>query len=1375
MTELNWDRFENLPGDRRTNFELLWRGAVWLTFARYGKFASRAQQPGVEFHLDLERDCQLGAAGQWFGWQTKWWDIGSGTQIGKTRRLDVEDSQAKTKRHVPGLTDWVLCTRRPLTPEDQKWYDGLAPGFKLHNQVSEELATLLAGDAALLRETYFGDLVLTPDRLTDARGTAVEEVRDRWFPEVHQSTAAEQTLRRMLAEPEAWTDLAEISDDINDLIRAIQTHVAATPLPAGVQTELDALLGTAQTVRGLLADAHEHVAKQHDHTWLELGEVVVPESPALNPPVLRRLRAANHPASLACTNLVAGTRRAAVLAGQVFSQLQVRLAVVTGDAGFGKTQLAAKLTDASGDRPAGVLLYGRRLGARDDLDKLARQITCAGKPVETFEALLAAVDAAAARAGCRLPIVIDGLNEAENPTEWKPLLGRLQATLARYPSVLVVCTVRRSFVDRVLPSTVTDQVELDGFTHDLDDAVERYFDFFKIDTDGADLPRELFRQPLALRIFCSVANPDREGRVSLALLPRSLQAMFGEYLKDVGQRVDRLHAGISSADVERALQQLGLEMWDTGARAVSEDRARELFNDTGRWAESILAALEHEGILLRQPTEDAESASAGAGMTVAVVYDLLAGHIIASALLRTRGSAFTSSLCRPDTMSLFRGSVDTRHPLSADVFDALVFLAPEEGAGHLWALVDGPLVESALMRVTALAPEEVDAGTVEAFTQHFETLVQRRDFWPGLEVVRAVPSHPLNSTYLDAVLRPLAVADRDLLWTEWLRTSADTVLAEIGSLTDHWRNRADRTDADALRARWVMWMLTSTVRDLRDAATAALYWYGRGDADGLFALAIESLTVNDAYVGERVVAAAYGIATANQLNDPEFGDCLATYLNQLAEVLTGPTATTPTFHRLTRYYAAGTIEFARVHYPGAIPAAVLDSVEFAPGPLPEALHDDDARRNEVRRTIHMDFGNYTLGRLFDDRRNYDYDHAGHRDATDRILGVVYDLGWRQERFEEIESRISRRDNDRGPGRIERYGKKYGWIGFYLVSGMLNAQGDGIPWLEVDVDPTFPQPSPRLPMELPAWARPTPRDERRWLVDGKVAVPDELLYCASLDGVEGPWVLVHAEIRTEGRSHGRNVFGLFNTVAVDAGDLDPLMDYWSGIAHPGRDLIDLASAYYLFAGEIPWHSRMVTSGDDDPYYDDLRIEEIEDLDGARSGLGDTGGGDILPAEDSNLDWEELAAGLIRRQRDWPTYRTLRFESLAHGFSWEGHHSSQNQEFAYVPSQRLSHHFGLRAGGASFDQFEAGGKPASRSFGPPEGFAGYLLYVREDLVKAFARGRAVVTLGWGERETRFSPSGKVPERLLKVYQAGGNVWRTHRMVVEPESPSEEASHE
>jgi hypothetical protein len=116
MPALNWDNFLTLPGSARDNFENLCRAATRHSYGRYGHFAATAQQPGVEFHLRIDRPgSSLGDPGMWFGWQTKWWDLLGGKPIGANRRTDVEDSIKTTRKHLPQITDWVLWTRRPLT------------------------------------------------------------------------------------------------------------------------------------------------------------------------------------------------------------------------------------------------------------------------------------------------------------------------------------------------------------------------------------------------------------------------------------------------------------------------------------------------------------------------------------------------------------------------------------------------------------------------------------------------------------------------------------------------------------------------------------------------------------------------------------------------------------------------------------------------------------------------------------------------------------------------------------------------------------------------------------------------------------------------------------------------------------------------------------------------------------------------------------------------------------------------------------------------------------------------------------------------------------------------------------------------------------
>lgn len=1308
MPELNWDTFRALPGDARGNFERLCRASAFHAYHRYGRFAATAQQPGVEFHLNIDGPgCSLGDRGRWYGWQCKWWDLPSGTAMGATRKKDVLASISATKRHVPGITDWVLWTRRPLTHGDQEWFYGLDAGMRLHLWTEDNLDQLLVGDAALLREAYFGDLILTSDRLAHAHQRAAAAAGDRWTPEVHQPSDAERHLRRMLAERDPWEHLKNAGSDINRFAAAV-TEASAT-LDEPLASDVAAIVATGGAVAQLLDDAYQQL-RAGDATMLaSVGREPTPGPPPASPVVLRRLRGRQHPAAPSLTNLIAFIREALPLVEDVQAYLTTSLAVVAGDAGYGKTQLAAQITASTAARPAGVLLYGRHLTRQGTLDDLARQFTVGGTQIDSFEALLAAVDAAAARARCRLPVVIDGLNEAEDPIAWPPLLRTLLVMLERYPSVLVISTVRSEFLDLAIPDEVHDILIVDGFDEDLNAAIDRYFTHYKIDTGDAELPRELLNHPLSLKIYCSVANPERENPVGVERLPESLTGMFDQYLIAAGRRIAELTPSIQPHDVALALDKLGAELWQTRARDIPQIRAQELLGDTTRlWQDSLLSALEHDGIVIRQPNEAGET-------TVSLVYDMLAGHVIATSLLSANGSRVADVLGQEATTTLFAGDYRDRHPLADDIFDALVGKMPRAGAPQLWQVVEDRLRPAAVYRAAGLEADFLDAATIDEIAAGVDVLRGSQDIFGRLYATRGARRHPLNALFLDRILHDRAVAARDLRWTEWLRVHRRRLRTDAAALAARWRGQSARTDADRLRARWLMWTLTSTDRDLRDAATAALYWYGRNDADALFAMASESLTINDPYVSERMTAAAYSVATAHQLPNPTFEAALATYLTALLPALTGPAAASPTSHALIRYYVTGTFKFADSFYPAALPAGTTLPLTFTAGPAVVPLPEGDPRREEVRRTLRMDFHNYTLGRLFPDRDNYDFGHSAHKGAVDDVLGVVHALGWRGELFDDIERRIDERSRYDGPAHVERYGKKYGWIGFYTVAGILADRGQPPTWLEVDIDPTFPQPPQRAPLALPTWARRTPVNDARWLRAGIVRVPDSFLRPGSLDTDPGPWLLAHAELEVKDPRTGRNTFGLFNTVLIYQADLVDVLEELDAPAHPGRSLIDVPSDYYVFAGEIPWNDRFAAPEHGytvrDMYHDAVH----------RSGRG------------------------------------IPIERVAHLYAWESSHSSENQAAAYVPSRLFSEAFDLRSVPAGFDQVEPSGAVATRSFAAPSGFTGQLLYLRADLVRSYAAGRAIVTFAWGERRLQLIWPEEPTRAAQNAYSSRANVWR------------------
>jgi hypothetical protein len=1312
-TPLTWDGFTDLPGNPAVNFELLWRSAVYRNYAKYGTFTARVQQPGVEFHLEIDKPgCPLGAVGRVFGWQTKWFaQLAPGTALSDTRKRQIVKSINATRKHWPNITDWVLVTKHPMTAGDQSWFTSLNVGMQLHQASHPELADLLVGDALTLREAYFGSLILTPERLKAEHDHSTARVKDRWVREVHQASDTEHLLRRILAQPDAWADVSDVGADIGRFSQDVAAAVAG--LDTAAAADVTAVLDAASEIRTVLADIHDTFISGDVAHLLGAGARPTVAMPLAEPPVLRNLKSQSHPAAPALANLISYSREAAALIELVGDCVSTPLVVVSGNAGFGKTQLAAGLSaptpqSGSAELPAGVFMEGRFLARRHTLDDFARQTRINGKPVDSFDKVLAAVDAAAQRAGARLPLVIDGLNEAEAPKEWLPLLRQLFTLLPAYPNVLVVCTIRAAFVPDCIPPELPEASELTGFVGNLDDAIALYFKHYKIDRGDAELPLDQLTHPLTLRIFCEVANPDRQESVRAESLPKSLTGMFDAYLDQLVTRVAHLHGHLHQMDVLDGIVAIGAELWAAQSRVVPQGRAKELLGDTHRrWEDTLLYALEGEGFLIRYPN--------GPGYDVGIVYDLLAGHVIARSLIAGHNGGLRDVMSTDIAVARFASA--TAHPLAYDIFRGLVGGMPRVAAGQLWKIVPPQLQKAALLEAISLEAAHIDSATVEQLAGAADVLRGRRDLFDQLLPVRSVVGHPLNATFLDTILKDRSVAERDLRWTEWLRSRAGRLHSDVAALSVRWQQEPRRTEADKLRARWLMWTLTSTDRTLRDATTAALHWYGFHDPRGLFELAVDGATINDPYILERMLAASAGVAMTRQVHDPEFEPVLADFLGALAGLFTGPGASAPASHALTRHYTSQLFAITGRYYPAALPAGVALPLVFTPAPAVEMLPVGDARRDEVKHTIRMDFGNYTLGRLFVDRRNYDDEHPGHQEATAHVLGVVYALGYRGQLFEDAERSIDDTSRFRQGSKIDRYGKKYGWIGFHVHSALMADRGNATDWLEVDIDPSFPQQPPPLSLKLPTWARQTPADDRKWLRDGIVKVPDTLAEVAELDGAGGPWVLTHAFLESQDVVTGRRTFGLFNIVLVDQSELPRLLDHLDTVVHPGRDLIDIPASYYTFAGEIPWSAGFAApepaQAPSSVYRDRLRLPD-----------GD-----------------------------------LEFEVVSHNYAWESYHSPMNDADGYTPGKLVAQAADLRGVAHGFDQVEPDGTAASRTFSAPAGFEGHLLYQRLDLLMSYAAGRAIVTFGWGERQTQMAWPERLDDTFQRLYQAGRNVWRKH----------------
>ena len=1250
MPELNWAAFEGLAGSREDNFERLCRHLVRRHYGTYGRFRALSMQPGVEFHVHLDNDAPgLGKAREWWGWQCRWYDVSSGRQIGSARRGKIEDAIRTTERHLPEITDWVLWTRRPLTPTDQTWFDGIKTDMRLHLWTETELEEHLSGPGEIFRRSYFGDLILDSRELSLLCDRAIGPIRMRWIPEVHQESQAEVQVRKMLGEALGWDALQQACRWLKADLERLETD--AEGVTHTHAAGLHQLISESQDVLGDLESAHDAlVAQRLDAVGELLDRCQLPDL-SRHGLLLSSLRAHNYVSALTATNVLQAARIGESLLVDLDELLGQSIVAVLADAGCGKTQLAAALVQQAGSRPAGLLLHGRDLSSRGSIDDLARRVSIDGQPVSSMEALLAALNGAAERAGCRLPLVIDGLNEAEDPRQWRHELAMLAQSLRDFSSVLVVLTLRPDFSTDCLPEI--PQIELAGFERNTREAVAAYFRHYRINPRDADLPWDLFVHPLSLRLYCEVANPDRLQWVGAEALPSSLTQVFETYLTQSARRVDELSSAahrISAVDVELALRVIGGLLWGQNGRAIGVKGLRSLLDDPGcRWHDSIVRAMEQEGLLLR--VNDRETGEENA---VALAYDALAGHVIASVLVEDMTDQVEQWFGDSANLGKITGSQESRHPLAPDILRSLVALLPRRTGLQAWPLLPEPSRSGALLDAAYLLEAEfLDVSTLDQVLPLVQSGgTQRRDILVRLMRTRGIVGHPLNVSFLTKALLPMTVALRDLRWSEWVRRNGEELREDLRRVSKVWQEETARSEGDELRAEWVAWLLTSNVRVLRDEAIRALLHFGRFAPESLFRLTLRFLTVNDAYVVQGVLAAGFGVTMSRQLPDADFAQALHEYLTGLQSALVAPGATSPTDDWLCRRYATGTFELARRFHEKAVPVDLVSGpIPFQPGPDVERLDQSDVRYEEAAHSLRMDFENYTIGGLFDDRRNYDDDHAVYKNGVAEVLSVVWGLGWREDELGDIDSRVLSRSDD--VGRTERYGKKYGWIGFFALAGRMDAAAQLTryePISDLGIDPSFPEPTPPLEIALANWTASHPADDEQFVVNGRVAIPLGFLKPNALQGVDGPWVAVSGHLTLDVEKSGRRAFGLLYGLLVPGEHVEALGQILRGRKHPGRHwLPEVPIDYYTFAGEIPWSSHFAQFVD----YPDLR-------------------------------------SMYTRQLQRNEGESIEVECIAHGYGMESHQSETSVAGgALVPSKLFSQTLDLRAIPPSFNQVTAGG--------------------------------------------------------------------------------------
>ena len=825
-------------------------------------------------------------------------------------------------------------------------------------------------------------------------------------------------------------------------------------------------------------------------------------------------------------------------------------------------------------------MLAKDLKSNDSIDSLIAQLQFEGGIcIHNLEELLTALEEYGARNRCRVPWVIDGLNESQDPSSWHDIIARIiEVIQGRHEHVLLVVTLRTGQCSSERDAwrhgglyisedqlfaykkiCIPDCMEcVRGVAPSCDEMVKKYFKYFKIAYDGHEIPWTLLH-PLMLRLYCESVNKSRMNWVRAESLPYDLSEVFDGYCSQIAINIagnKAIRSRKRESEYRKCIRSIGKILWDGGKRYASITLLSKEFPDNnGGWESEWENILSQEGLILSRPDwEDKDKT------VFEVVYDGLAGYLVADFL--------SESALDNDIKVVAQKLLSRKHELSDDILSFLTWLYPRRNYGSmLYKCFEGP-TRAVVLRKTIYG----DARYMSEETKNdLIDLAQSNDDFASqcfsMVFSRAINTkHPINVLFLDRLLNKYDCGVRDRVWGRWLYTFRDQIYKRLMSILS---NVASIEDFAAQKFfMFLKWMCVSNVLSIRDRATQIMILLGERFPCVILGQIISSIGCNDPYVIERLAAAGYGILMSlfSSRRDDLISKNGLDYSQALIANVLEVGSKFPTADIIALDYMINSI--ALVNYVSSRQVSFAFPYIIYHSPFRKVRDVDLNGCTQVADAIHMDFENYTLTRLVGDMP-YRTDSVKYKHVRSQIEQRMYDLGFRMKDFEWEDRLISedryRPEFARDKLQVERFGKKYSLIAYREMAAILRKRL--YPYNrfdEVDIDPSFPSVPKEFPIQFNNDIFIKVKNVEDWLKHGKIPCYKSLLECQFPEYGSDKWVMMFGVANRTSSDDLMNCWTMIKGFVVQSSMMDFLMK-------TPKKLNELAPVErdYIYVGESPW--------------------------------------------------------------------------------------------------------------------------------------------------------------------------------------------------------------
>ncbi len=1429
IDKVDFSKLKPYDGKATKCFEQMCYQIAQKEFGHLGTFTpidGAGGDGGVEFYLKLPN-------GEKWGWQCKFFGD-NGRLNTSSRDTAIQNSLETACRNHIDMTKWFLCLKTDLTTNslsirgkfskgERNWFEKELPkkipnGRNLtieHWGESSFISFLKDSKHIGIRSFFFGELEFTPEWFKNKFKENFEKVKDKYDPELHSIDRYTQTkIDFLLFDSNYCKQLealkGELNEKSNQIISAINEFRDETMISVNEAVQRENYVINCVKFKNHLSFTFEKI-EVIENCFKSYSEELLPNKilqvldtdfqnffSKIDYTVFEEKERVYKDAK----NIYELISDFAYIYNQFFRNYfheSAKEIHFLANPAKGKTHISCNIAyqNIIANKPA-IFITGDKFTDEKSIIEAIQRTLDINKEF-TFDEFIQALDIYGSIVKTKIPIIIDGLNETTNnrffSSIWKNHLVSFIASISSSKNLVIVTTCRSSYTKRIWDSTSESKfVILNGFDDykTINDAVNKYFKKYKLKTNLFFAPLEKFKDPIFLKIFCEIKNPNWETSkdVEVNIEEESTFDVFNEYLKQVNKRVthNNLLLKQNESFISESLSILSNHLWQYNLREIPIKDFYSLIDGNKHYQKDNSKAdiLINEGLVVTRDMRDKQE-------YVSFTYDMLAGYIISENLIRINNDVkfFISKVFIKKIVQ-----ENGQHPYYEDIITALCLLLPqlrqvsfhellgqdkklEFTRSKVFTFLPKILKDKYSARITfanyafsksvtslfklpAKYVNEIDSELVEKL---FNGSPQNKNslFDLSFKTLSDI-HHPLNSLFISKILEAMPMNTRDIYWTEYIRKKADDLESFISEFEIQCKNKKGESEIiiqkQHLLAKVILWILTSTNRALRDDATQALYYYGRKFPVEYCSLVYSSLKFNDPYVWERTLAALYGITMAehNSLKSDKFrNDLLPEIGIKIYNLIFKENAPHSTTHILARDYARRTIEISLIHHEKLLTESEVKNIRppYSFGGIRDLGEFDYGERDyDYSGPIQMDFSNYTLGHIVKDGGSYSNPPEKIK-VRRQIYWRIYNLGWNKELFNDVETNLGN-DNYYNTGRserakIERYGKKYSWIAYFENAGLrddlglLDRDWDIFRISGADIDPSFPE-KPKNEILIThdfLGDRTTPLVD--WYENGDMPFIEEYLTMNNLDGHNCDWVCLDGHASQVDIPAERHLFTFIRSFLIKEEDYIEAINLLKKQNLGGRWLPEKHRNYYTYAGELY-------------YCDDSTLDNKTSL-------------AFVTAKKKNkikrgeagyyhsVFWKEENAE-INLTNEFPeeieieASETKEFEVLlpVMEYNWEGYHSHLNQAGnTTVVAKEIVTQLKLLDKAQTFDLFEFNGNKASIicNYHDEHNNNHSLVFFRKDLMGKFLKENNLKLFWaiWGERDVRF----KTSERRIEFFTA------------------------